>query len=394
MKIGIDVFPLCSHFPNTGIPRVVREILGELQRLDQENDYYLYSKLDFDLPLENPRWHKRLHVGVPYLFGSTYLRLKNALSSRRDPPLDVFWTTRTHSFPFGLPSRVGRVLTVYDVVWLLYPETMDEVNRSALSRFAGRGIRDADKIIAISESTRQGLIQAARAPGDKIEVVHLAMNAGFSPRDRGESAQSIAQKYDALPDYICTVGTVEPRKNLITLIEAVRILLERGGWHHQLLIAGQSGWKNSDIYSRVQACGLTEREVKFLGRIPDEDLAPLYSGAALFVFPSIYEGFGLPLVEAMACGAPIVASNASSIPEVVGDAAVLVSPRDPAAFADAIDRVTGDVALSRSLTERGLKRAREFNWHAAALKIHKILEQAAQPVGRLPSAAPVAKASG
>ncbi|HEV2379626.1 MAG TPA: glycosyltransferase family 1 protein [Terriglobia bacterium] len=376
MRIGIDVFPLCSRFPATGIPRAVREILRELQRLDQENDYYLYSKQDFDLPLENPRWHKRLHLGIPYLLGNLYLRIKDGIERRGDHGLDVFWTTRTHSFPVGLPSSVGRVLTVYDVVWLLHPETMEDVNRRALRLFAERGIRQAHKIIAISESTRQGLIETTGVAGKRIEVVHLAVNAGFTPRDRDQSARLIAEKYGASPAYICTVGTVEPRKNIVTLIEAVRILRDRGQLRHQLLIAGQSGWKNSDIYARVESCGLTEHEVRFLGRIPDDDLALLYSGAALFVLPSLYEGFGLPLIEAMACGVPVVASNTSSIPEVVQDAGILVAPQRPEEFADAIVRVTGDAALGRSLAEKGLKRAREFTWEAAALKVRRIFEDA------------------
>jgi glycosyltransferase involved in cell wall biosynthesis len=277
----------------------------------------------------------------------------------------------------GLPSRVARVLTVYDVVWLLHPDTMEEINRSALNRFAARGIRQAHKIMAISESTRRGLIEAAGAPGGKIEVVHLAVKAGdFTPHDRERSARFIAEKYGVSPDYICTVGTVEPRKNIITLIEAVRMLRQRGQLRHQLLIAGQSGWNNSAIYASVESCGLTEREVKFLGRIPEEDLPQFYSGAALFIFPSLYEGFGLPLLEAMSSGTPIVASNTSSIPEVTEDAAVLVSPRDPGAFADAIVRVTSDAALGQSLVEKGLKRARGFTWEAAALKVRRILEEA------------------
>lgn len=388
MRIGIDVFPLSPHYRAAGIPRAVRETLRELQSLDQENDYDLYSKLDFEFRFENPRWHKRLHLAIPYLVGSLSLRLKDVMTRQGDAGLDVFWTTRTQRFPIGLPSNVARVLSVYDLVWLVHPETMEEADRSAFRRFAHRGLRQAHKIIAISESTRRGLIERTGTPAEKIEVVHLAVNGTFTRRDRGESARFIAQKYSVSSAYICTVGTLEPRKNMITLMQAVRMLRDRGPLRHQLLIAGAPAWGESDIRAAVERCGLTEKEVKFLGWIPEKDLPLLYSGAALFVFPSLYEGFGLPLVEAMASGTPIVASNTSSIPEVTEDAAVLVSPWDPAAFADAIAKVTDDAGLGRALAEKGLRRAREFTWQAAAVKTRRVLEQAAQVVRRVPSGLP------
>jgi glycosyltransferase involved in cell wall biosynthesis len=373
MRIGVDAIVL--HESAMGIPRAVREVLEVLQRIDQENDYFLYSKFDFDFPFSNRRWHKCIHPRIPYLMGTLYLK-QGIRHAGGGPPLDLFWGTRTHTFPVGLPPAGARVLTVHDLVWRLYPETMDRLNRFSVKMFAERGIRQAHKIISVSESTRQGLIKILGTPGDKIEVVHHGVSAGFTPRGRNRSARLIAEKYSASPDYICTVGTVEPRKNVITLIEAMRILQERGQLRYQLLIAGQSGWKNSDIYARVESCGLSEREVKFLGRVPDDDLVLLYSGAAVFVFPSLYEGFGIPLIEAMACGVPVVASNTSSVPEVVQDAGILVAPQRPEEFADAIVRVTGDAALGRSLAERGLKRAREFTWEAAAFKLRRIFEDA------------------
>jgi glycosyltransferase involved in cell wall biosynthesis len=367
---------MCPHFPATGIQCSVREILRELQRLDQENDYYLYSKLDFDFPFENPRWRKCLHPRIPYLLGSLYLK-EGLKGSDGAPELDVFWTTRTYTFPFGLSSAAGRVMTVYDLVWLLYPSTMETINRAAFRVFAASGIRQAHRIISISESTCRGLRQALGTPGEKIDVVHLGVSPRFQPRDRASSARFIAEKYGVSSEYICAVGTVEPRKNLITLIEAVGNLRHRGLLRHQLLIAGGSGWKNSETYASVQRCGLSEREVKFLGWVPDEDLSLLYPGAALFVFPSLYEGFGLPLLEAMASAVPVVASNASSVPEVVRDAGILVSPGRPEEFADAIAMLTSDPAVSRALADKGWKRAQEFTWEAAARKVLRVLRESA-----------------
>lgn len=379
MRIGIDAIRLVGGY--TGVYRAISGILRALQTVDQRNDYYLYSKYDFDFRLENPRWRKRIHPKIPFFLGGLYL--KNELNGGNG--LDVFWVTRTYAFPFGLPPSVAKVMTVYDLVWRLYPETMTFGNRIAFKVLAERGIRQADKIIAISGSTRQGLIDLLSTPRDRIEVVPLGVDSSFEPHDGVQSARLIAEKYGVSPDYICTVGTVEPRKNMSTLVEAVRILRDRNQLRHQLLIAGTPGWKNSDTYASVERCGLTEREVKFLGHVPDEDLSLLYSGAALFVFPSRYEGFGLPLLEAMASAAPVVAANTSSIPEVVGEAAIMVSPDRPEEFAEAIARVTGDPALSRALSEKGLKRAQEFTWEAAALKVLRIFEESVRATAPLPA---------
>ncbi len=375
MRIGVDVFPLCPHSGDAGIARALRETLLELQKLDHENDYYLYSKLDFDFHFKNPRWHKCLHPGIPYTLGTLYLK-KGLKDADGRSELDVFWATRI-TFPFGLGAGVGRVITVYDLVWLHYPETMTAMNRAAFRVSAASGLRQADRILSISESTSRGLEEHFGVTRDKIDVAYLGVSARFAPRERGECARFIAAKYGASADYICAVGTVEPRKNLITLIEAMRFLQQRGGWQHQLLIAGRSGWKNSAVYASIERCGLTEHEVKFLGRVPEEDLPLLYAGAALFVFPSLYEGFGLPLLEAMASGTPVVASNCSSIPEVVGDAGILVSPPQPAEFADAMARLMEDAGLYQTLAQKGLNRAQDFTWEATARKVARALEEAA-----------------
>jgi glycosyltransferase involved in cell wall biosynthesis len=378
MRIGIDASALCSEY--SGIPRAIGGILRALQKLDQENDYTLYSKYDFNFPIENPRWRKCIHPRIPFLLGNLYLNNGAHVTDGRSG-LDVFWATRTYPFPYGLPSTAARVITVYDLVWLLCPETMQLHNRIVFKVFAQWAIRQADRVISISESTRQALVKALRTLPDKIEVVPLAASAGFAPRDRIQSSRFIAEKYGVSPDYICTVGSVEPRKNLATLIAAIKILHDKGQLRHQLLIVGALGWKNSNIYAAVERCGLSEREVKFLGRVADEDLQMLYSGATLFVFPSLYEGFGLPLVEAMASGVPIVASNTSSVPEVVQDAGILVSPTRPEEFAESISRVTSDPMVHRALSEKGLKRGQEFTWEAAALKVRRILEGCARETG-------------
>lgn len=369
MRIGIDARPLVTG-SGGGIPRVVRSILSELAQLDPQNEYYLYSHRDFQLPFRMPNWRKRVEPLAHLLPGTLWLQ---AVAKRRilQDRLDVFWGT-AHVLPLGLPSSVAKILTAYDLVWLKYPGTMSWYNRQVNRLLAAPSMREADRIMVISESTARDL-QILGIERSKVEVVYLGTSQAYRPRDRAAAVRYIATKFGVSENFICAVGTLEPRKNLVTLLGAVRRLRDRRSWQHQLLVAGARGWKESCIHQTIRRLGLFEHEVRFLGYVPEEDLPFLYSGAAVFVFPSIYEGFGLPLAEAMACGVPIVASDCSSIPEVVQDAALLVSPDKPEEFASAIARVIEDQELRGALVEKGLNRARLFRWDTAARKVFRIL---------------------
>lgn len=363
---------------------MLRNIVQELERVDRDNDYFLYSKLDFALPFENPRWHRRLHSRVlvrPSSFGFHTGARHMILEDR----LDVFWGA-AHILPLGLPSALRKVVAVHDLVWRLYPETLERKNYFMHRLFAERSIQQASRLICFSYNTARDVERYLSVSPSKIEVIYPGVLPDYWPRDRAAAARHIAAKFQTSENYICAVGTVEPRKNLSTLIQAVKILHGRGSFPYQLLIAGGSGWKNSEIYRSVQQAGLTEREVKFLGYVPEEDLPMLYSGARVFAFPSLYEGFGIPLIEAMACGAPVVASNVSSIPEVVRDAAVLVSPQRTEDFADAMMRVTTQAELRRTLVEKGIQRAREFRCDAVGPKVLRlfgeVVAEAAEMKGR------------
>jgi len=186
----------------------------------------------------------------------------------------------------------------------------------------------------------------------------------------------VANKYGVSKDYVLTVGTVGPHKNLITLVKAMKILRERGKLSFQLLAVGAKSRKDTKLFKALESSGLTDEDIRFLGYVPEEDLPMLYSGSRSLVFPSLYEGFGLPLVEAMACGVPVVASNTSSIPEVVGDAALLVPPTQPEAFAQAILRVRSDADLRKAMIQKGLSRATCFRWDNAARRLLECMRDA------------------
>jgi glycosyltransferase involved in cell wall biosynthesis len=378
MRIGIDARPLSHQLAGTG--RLVLNLVMELERLDQANDYFLYSKGDFRVPFENPRWRKRLQQKRRFE-PSSYVFQTGVRQLIVEDRIDVFWET-IHVLPFGLPGRLGKIVTVYDLVWRIFPETAERKFYYMQRLFTEPSIRRADRLICDSHSTLHDLGRILGVPLEKVLVIYPGVLPDYRPRDPKYAAQYIARKYQTSENYICTVGTVEPRKNVVALVEAVRILRARGDFGAQLLIAGGSGWRNSSIYESVGRAGLTEREIKFLGYVPEEDLPTLYSGARIFVFPSLYEGFGIPLIEAMACGVPVVASNVSSIPEVVQDAGILVSPRRPQEFADAVARLESDPELRFALIEKGLRRARDFRYDIAAQKVLRLFEEVAAEVQR------------
>ncbi len=296
--------------------------------------------------------------------------------------LDIFWGP-THFFPVGLPERIRKVLTVHDLTWRRYPETMAWGNRIVHRLLAERSVRVADEITAVSASTKRDLELLLGVNPTKVEVVHPGVSPHFHPHDPTEAARYIARKFGVSEKYICAVGTVEPRKNLAALVEAIGVLKGQGKLTHPLVVAGAKGWGKSRIAESTLKWKLTERDVKFLGFIADEDLALLYSGAALFIFPSVYESFGSPLLEAMACGAAIASSNCSSLPEVVGDCGLSFDPTSVDEIATTIDRALSQPDLRQELAKRGSQRARQFTYDACARIILRIFEMEAKQCRRL-----------
>jgi len=362
MRIGIDARPLSVQA--AGVPRVVNSLVRELGRIDQENSYYLYSHRDFDLPFQNPRWHKRIGSRASSLPSIVWFWTEAKTAIRKDN-LDVFWSA-LYIPHFSIPRNVATILTVHDLEWRLYPETMAWKTYLGHRLLVWPSVQQADGITADSESTARDLQGVLRFPEARIEVIHLGVGAAYKPQDPDRAAQYVAGKYGVSKHYALAVGTLQPRKNLVTLVQAMKILRDRAESPLQLVVAGARGWKNTELDKTMRRLDLTDEHIRFLGFVPEQDLPMLYSGSCSFVFPSLYEGFGLPLVEAMACGVPVVASNTSSIPEVVGDAALLVPPTGPEAFVEAILCVIRDKDLRRTMVEKGLRRAACFRWEKAA----------------------------
>ncbi len=357
MRIGVDV--RLAYHQMAGISWYAIRLLTALSKIDEENSYVL---------LQHRRQKKPLiqapNVSFTTLFAPVHHRLEQRILSLETRFLNL---DLIHSPDFIPPlhNDIPAVITVHDLAFLLYPNFVTAES----ARYYGQveeAVKRASRIIAVSQSTKHDLIELLGAPRSKIDVIYEAAAPIFRPMPRQEARQRLAATGVHAPErFILFVGTIEPRKNLETLLRAYRLLRERYQTDAFLLLSGALGWLSDDIRELVTRLEL-ENHVHFLGRTSTEQLLYLYNLADLLAHPAHYEGFGLTPLEAMACGAPVVCSDAGSLPEVVGDAALLVPPDDEEAWAVAIQRVLADPALQRSLREKGQARARKFSWEQAA----------------------------
>ncbi|MDQ3702124.1 MAG: glycosyltransferase family 4 protein [Chloroflexota bacterium] len=268
--------------------------------------------------------------------------------------------------PFVVSHRAGRykrIVTLHDAIAFRYPEGYTRLNNFLHRQYVPATLRNVDAVITVSEDSRKDLVHFLQLPPHKVFVVPNAAGPAFRPLP-SEVALETARRYGAAPPFILYVGALEARKNVPTLLHAFARLRPHFP-EVTLVICGQPTWKFAEIPKTLAALDLAS-SVRFTGFVADADLPALYNAAAVFCFPSFYEGFGLPVLEAMACGTPVVCSKASSLPEVAGDAALLVEPSDIIGLADALAGPLADQALAASLRERGLARAATFSWARAA----------------------------
>ncbi|MBI4318692.1 MAG: glycosyltransferase family 4 protein [Chloroflexi bacterium] len=379
MRIAIDYTAAVNQ--HAGIGRYVRGLVDALAAFDTSNEYVLFYAYQRQTKpriaaLSKPNFRQRaIPVSDRIL---TILSQRLAVPLPMDlltGPVDVF-----HSPDFVLPHvrRAVTVLTVHDLSFLLFPECADSGLRSYLEKAVPRSVARADLITADSLNTKNDLVCLLDAEPERVEVVFGGVDEKFRPlRDDWRLLAAVRRKYRIDFPFILSIGVIEPRKNLGRLIRAYALLKARGGFAHKLLIVGRKGWLYEGVFHTVAELGL-DKDVIFLGYVSDSDLPVLYNLADVFAFPSLYEGFGFPVLEAMACGTPVVSSNRSSLPEVVGEAGLLASPDDVGAIAAALDQMLNDSHLRDDLVQRGLQRARQFTWQRAAERIVEVYSRAAR----------------
>lgn len=272
--------------------------------------------------------------------------------------------------------RCPVVVTVHDVSFAVRPEYFSRRDRLMLGALVGPSLRRAAWVITDTQYTRADLVATYELDPARIAVIPLAADPRYRPLDPDECLAAVSARHGLPGPFILYVGTLQPRKNVANLVRSYGMLRRRTGLPHKLLIAGKPKYMFEDVFLAIEQCGYAD-DVVFAGFVPDEDLPLYYSAAAAFAFPSRYEGFGLPVLEAMACGTPVVCSNASCLPEVAGDAALLADPERPEEFCEALQRVLTDPSLAGSLRQRGLCRAAEFSWDRTARETLEIYRRAA-----------------
>jgi glycosyltransferase involved in cell wall biosynthesis len=289
-------------------------------------------------------------------------------------PPDVLFVP-SHVLPIAHPRR--SVVTVHDLGHRFYPEAHTPGQRRYLEWSTRYHVSSAAHLLADSEATRRDLVQHYGADEARITVVHLGVDPALRPVVDPAELDRVRSKYGLAPSYLLYVGTLQPRKNLVRLIEAFAEVCRASDVPSdlQLVLAGKKGWLYQEILERGRELGV-EARIVFPGFVAEADLAALYSGACLFVMPSLYEGFCMPVLEAMACGTPVACSTASSLPEVVGDAALLYDPHSVREMTDAMLRLLREDGLRRSMIAHGARRARAFTWERAARQVLAILERA------------------
>jgi glycosyltransferase involved in cell wall biosynthesis len=363
--IAIDISRL-SASERTGTERYSYELLAALARIDRWQAYTLYSNgLPAALPPLGPNFSLR-NLPLPRLW--THARLGPALVRERPSLLFV----PAHVIPLLHPPSV---VTIHDLGYLAFPEAHTARRRLELDLTTRWSLRAARHVIAISQATRADLIRHYGASPQQISVIHHGLSPAFRlPEDQAMVA-AIRARYGLSRAYFLYVGTIQPRKNLVRLIEAFAQALPGltpGATPPLLVLAGREGWLSATIRHRAGELGIAEH-VRFLGYLPDEELPALLSAALAFVFPSLYEGFGMPVLEAMACGAPVLTANSTALPEVAGEAALLVAPSDSDAITAGLMRLANEPALRAELRTRGLARATQFTWERCARATLEVL---------------------
>ncbi|MGD8804963.1 MAG: glycosyltransferase family 1 protein, partial [Chloroflexota bacterium] len=358
-----------------GIGRYTRELVREVVATNQNDTFALFSaRQPAELPVPEPI---PVAPNVSYHEAPISERWLYRLWYRLQLPVRVEWFTGRldlfHSPDFVLPpvnDAIPTLLTVHDLSYLHFPETFTPALVNYLNKVVPRSVGRASHILADSEATRRDIVERYNVPVERITVLYSGVGERFKPVNNEARLRRVREKYGiGKRPYILSVSTLQPRKNYEMLIRAFKDIAATRP--HNLVIAGGKGWLYERVTEEIRLQGLNDR-VLLIGFADDEDLPALYSGASLFAYPSLYEGFGLPLLEAMACGVPVLNSNASCLPEVAGKATRQLPPDDQAAWTQAMNSLLADSGQRSRMVAAGFLQARKFTWTRAAQALNEI----------------------
>lgn len=376
MLVGIDASRAISRYP-TGTEVYSRELTHALLQLGSSYRFRLYFRAP--PPPDAFALAERRAIPFPRLW--THVRLSWEMVRR---PPDVLFVP-AHVLPLIHPRL--SLATVHDLGYLHFPRAHPLAQRLYLDLSTRWNARAAAHLLVDSEATKDDLVDRYSAPAEKITVAYPGYDETLAPVRDAAAIAAAKARHGIAGDYFLYLGTLQPRKNLsrlVTAFAALRSAREESG--PVLVLGGRKGWLYDDLFAQVRCLGLEDRVV-FPGYVPEADKAALLSGALAFVFPSLYEGFGLPVLEAQACGCPVICSNTSSLPEAAGEAAVLVDPVDTAALAQGMARVRDDAALRGALIERGSANLDRFSWKRCAETVLGTIDRLAEAGEDQPPAA-------
>jgi glycosyltransferase involved in cell wall biosynthesis len=371
MRIALDAIPLAG--PKTGIGHYTDSLAEWLARNNQDHQYELLSPFDFAFDARNgkPENLSKCFFPVRSVFRKWWLVGLPAML--QISPVDLFHGTN-YCIPVFAPCPT--VVTIHDMSIYAHPTTHKSINVRRGKRRMPIMARRSSMIIAPSECTKQEIIKYLGTRPEKIRVIYEAAREIMEPLPLS-ACMDVLEKHKIRRPYILYVGTIEPRKNLLTLIRAYDELLKSSPHRPQLVLCGGRGWLDDGVFKLVEDLGL-QHQVRFTGYVEDIDLPALYSAAAVFVYPSLYEGFGLPPLEAMACGTPVITSNSSSLPEVVAKAGLMHDPDTYRALTECIVRLFDDVSTYDHFKHAGLEQASHFSWERVARETQVVYDELAE----------------
>ena len=371
MRIGIDATALPPQ--PVGAGNYIIQLIRALAGLIGEDELVIFAEEKgpalIDLPV-TPNIEWRL---IPDKDPAVRLIWEQAFFSRliREADIDVL-----HSLHYTRPFRLScsSVVTFHDMTFFLYPELHTRTKRIFFPQAIKSSARRADFVITVSESTRQDAIRLLGLSADRVITIQHGVDRAFRPINDIEFGKRVTNKYRLPGKFILYVGLIEPRKNLSLLINAYKKLVD-DGTDHNLVLVGRFGWMFDEVLEQIEKLNLTDKVI-LTGYVEQVDLPMVYNLCDLFVYPTLYEGFGLPALEAMACGIPVVTTDVSSLPEIVGEAGLLVPPDDVEALFQGINNVLNDEDLSRNMARRGTEQAAKFSWEWAARSTLEVYRQA------------------
>lgn len=374
MYIALDY--TAGRHQGAGVGQYTRSLVQALLQQESSHQYLLLSsgrpRQAYPFPQASNVRTRSLLIPDRYLTVLWYRLRLPVLANYFTGAVDVY-----HGLDFVLPplSRtIRKVVTVHDLAYLEHPETAVPSLAAYLNKAVPDAVARADVVAAVSQATRQALITHYQVPAEKIEVIPCGVGAQFRRLTDADRLEATRRRFELPRPFVLSVGTLEPRKNHLGLIQAFAEVVHSSAQPLDLVIAGGRGWMYEQTRQAVAHLKLEER-VRFLGRVSEEDLITLYNLAEFFAFPSFFEGFGIPPLEAMACGTPVITSTTSSLPEVVGEAALLVDPHDTGAIAGALRRLWEEESLRQELRQRGYQQVQRYTWSQAAAKMLAVYQQ-------------------